>query len=917
MARVLSIARAGLVVGTPDSLGRRVVHFLRHSVRGRLAFLVVAITAPAVLLVVSLAIQAYRNERSRVAEHLVGSVRALAALVDHEVGTGEALLTGLATSRALDAMDFASFDARVRALVTGDDRWIVLADTKGQQFVNTRMGRDWNLPRHEFEGEFAAAMRAGRTYVSNIVSGPITGQPVLYVAVPVKRDGQLRYTLSLAMTPTVFAEVVDPARVARGTVVAVYDREGTIAARYPNGERFIGSKGPADIVRAAQARPEGMVEALTLEGSRVLAAHSRAPGSGWSVTIGAPYAALYASARRLLWVGFAVAALLMAVAIFLAVGIGRSLVRSVDSLVADTETIGRGGIPPERSSGLLETDFVAEAMLKTARRLNERERDNANLTAALQAELVKQKRAEETSRRLAAIVESSDDAIISTDLRGIVTSWNRGAERIYGFTSQEIVGRMITTLIPGDRQAEEREILDRICCGERLDHFETVRQRKDGRLVSISLSVSPLRDHAGNVLGASKIARDVTLRVQHELQQHALYELVASVNRAEALPEIYDAALAAMCRSQEADRVAILLCDGLGVMRFQAWRGLSESYRRAVEGHAPWQPDDPNPQPVTIEDVARADLPGNLREVIEREGIRSLAFVPLTYKKRLLGKFMIYYPVPRVFPATALRPVETIASQVAFAIERQRSADALESLVEERTSSLRQVVAQMEEFSYSVSHDLRAPVRAMRGFAEIVLQDHSAQLGEQGRELLGRIMRNSARMDRLIQDLLTYSRISRREIQLEPVSLDKLVKEVVQQYPDMRPERADIEVQGPLPIVLAHEPSLTQVVSNLLSNAVKFVAPQARPHIRIGCDRHATQVRLWFEDNGIGIKPEHQKRLFGMFERMHPDKPYEGTGIGLAIVRKAVERMNGSVGMESDGVRGSKFWFELPVAGSS
>jgi signal transduction histidine kinase len=149
------------------------------------------------------------------------------------------------------------------------------------------------------------------------------------------------------------------------------------------------------------------------------------------------------------------------------------------------------------------------------------------------------------------------------------------------------------------------------------------------------------------------------------------------------------------------------------------------------------------------------------------------------------------------------------------------------------------------------------------------------------------------------------------------VSLDKLVREVVQQYPDMRPERADIEVEGTLPDVIAHEPSLTQVISNLLSNAVKFVPPDERPRVRVGFDRRDAQARLWITDNGIGIKPEYQNRLFGMFERIHPDRNYEGTGIGLAIVRKALERMNGVVGVESDGVSGSTFWFELPLAPKS
>ena len=256
----------------------------------------------------------------------------------------------------------------------------------------------------------------------------------------------------------------------------------------------------------------------------------------------------------------------------------------------------------------------------------------------------------------------------------------------------------------------------------------------------------------------------------------------------------------------------------------------------------------------------------------------------------------------------------TIASQVGFALERKRNADALERLVDERTSSLRQAVAQMEEFSYSVSHDLRAPIRAMCGYAEAILEDHAAQLDAVGRDMLGRVMRNGQRMDRLIQDLLTYTRISRRDMPLERVAVERLVREVTEQYPDLRAERADIDIPEPLPDVMAHEPSLTQVISNLLSNAVKFVPTDTRPRIVISAARRGGRVRVAFQDNGIGIRPESQGRLFRMFERVHPDKHYEGTGIGLAIVRKALERMGGSAGVASDGVTGSCFWFELPAA---
>jgi len=522
--------------------------------------------------------------------------------------------------------------------------------------------------------------------------------------------------------------------------------------------------------------------------------------------------------------------------------------------------------------------------------------------------------AEESSRQLAALVQSSHDAIIGVTLQGVITSWNPGAERMFGYTVAETVGRPVTLLIPPDRHNEEPAILAKISRGEHTDHYETVRCRKDGTLLHISLSVSPVKSREGRIVGAVKIARDVTARRRAEERQRALTDMLARVNRAAALPEIYEAALAAILHCLDADRVAILLYDEEKTMRFAAWRGLSDDYRAAVEGHSPWRPDDPAPRPVCLEDVGAVELDPRVRAAVEREGIRALAFIPLSYEQLLLGKFMIYYNTPHAFDADELQLAEVVATQVAFAIERQKGAQALEALVNERTQSLRQAIAQMEEFSYSVSHDLRSPVRAMRGYAEALLDDYGERLDDNGRELLARIQRNGLRMDRLIQDLLTYSRISRREIQFEPVSLDKLVHEVIQQYPEMRPERAEIHVGGPLPEVLAHEPSLTQVVSNLLSNAVKFVPPQTKPRIRIGFDQSGERVRLWVKDNGIGIKPEYQRRLFGMFERMHPDKSYEGTGIGLAIVRKAIERMNGKVGMESDGASGSRFWVELPAA---
>jgi signal transduction histidine kinase len=238
----------------------------------------------------------------------------------------------------------------------------------------------------------------------------------------------------------------------------------------------------------------------------------------------------------------------------------------------------------------------------------------------------------------------------------------------------------------------------------------------------------------------------------------------------------------------------------------------------------------------------------------------------------------------------------------------------LEQRVHDRTASLQEAVTQMEEFSYSVSHDLRAPVRAMYGYARAILEDYADKLDERGKEYLERILQSGSRMDRLINDVLTYTRVSRRETPLARVSLDRLVRDIVSQNPAFAPDRAHICIQGELLDVIGHEPSLSQVVSNLLNNAVKFVAPGVNPEVVIHCQRNAGNVRLWIDDNGIGIKPEYQTRLFGMFERLHSEGKYEGTGIGLAIVRKATERMGGKAGVTSDGGHGSHFWVELPAA---
>src|SRR6185437_15624135 len=513
----------------------------------------------------------------------------------------------------------------------------------------------------------------------------------------------------------------------------------------------------------------------------------------------------------------------------------------------------------------------SESFIKSGQTEDERLRRIALLeykSRLLEAEIAKRKQVEEGSRLLASIVAYSDDAIISKDLNGVITSWNAGAQRIFGYTAEEIVGHSVTELMPPDRQHEEPQILARLRNGERIDHYETVRRRKDGADIEVSLTVSPLKDDTGRVVGASKIARDITEQKRVQATQQALYELTSIVNRAAKISEVYKAALDAICRSQSTDRAAVLLYEPDGVMRFKVWRNLSPEYRRDVENHPHWRREDKGPEPICIEDVRQASLDEPLRKVILREGIESVAFLPVSYNGRLLGKLMIYHNAPHRFKTAELHVAQTIVSQIAFAIERHRSAENLERMVNERTASLREAIAQMEEFSYSVSHDLRAPVRAMQCYAEVLMEDYGDKLEDTAKKYLSRIIQGGARMDRLIQDILTYSRLSRREVRLQPISLDKLTHEIVRQFHDLAPRpESEISVEGKLPDVVGHEPSLSQAISNLLNNAVKFVEPGTKPKVRLYSERLDGHVRLWIADNGIGIKPEYQHRLFSVFER--------------------------------------------------
>jgi signal transduction histidine kinase len=264
-----------------------------------------------------------------------------------------------------------------------------------------------------------------------------------------------------------------------------------------------------------------------------------------------------------------------------------------------------------------------------------------------------------------------------------------------------------------------------------------------------------------------------------------------------------------------------------------------------------------------------------------------------------------------------------IAARLVLERQLQEVHAELEQTVAQRTAKLIETIHQLEMLSYSLSHDLRAPLRAMEGYARVTELKFGQALPAEGKELLQRIARSAGRLDALIKDVLTFHRTASESVNLHPVDLNALLDELIASRPELQAAQASFEIRRPLPQVLGHEALLTQVLSNLLGNALRFVSAGTVPRVRVWSEPIQgpgesgpgvpSRVRVNVRDNGIGIARSDQERIWGMFIRLHPER-YGGTGIGLAIVRKAVERMGGTVGVDSAPGSGSRFWIEIPAS---
>ena len=379
---------------------------------------------------------------------------------------------------------------------------------------------------------------------------------------------------------------------------------------------------------------------------------------------------------------------------------------------------------------------------------------------AIRADITERKRAQEAQERLAAIVNSSDDAIIGETLDGVITDWNSGAEALFGYPASEVTGKLMTMVFPPERLKEEDENLARIARGESVEHYETVRRRKDGRSVDVAVTVSPIRDKSGKVVGASKVARDITERK-----------------------------------------------------------------------------------------LAEAQI-------------------------------------------------------------RQLNAE-LEQRVCQRTAELQAANRELEAFTYSVSHDLRAPLRAVNGFAGIVLEEFGRQVPEEGRIYLERIRNGGLRMGALIDDLLAFSRLSRQPLDRQPVDMAGLVQKVLEELNPTANGRRIVIKTGDLPICQGDAAMLKQVWVNLLSNAIKYSRKSDVAAAEAGFTQSNGECIYFVRDNGVGFDMQYANKLFGVFQRLHRVDEFEGTGVGLAIVQRIISRHGGRVWAEAELDLGATFYFTV------
>ncbi len=490
-----------------------------------------------------------------------------------------------------------------------------------------------------------------------------------------------------------------------------------------------------------------------------------------------------------------------------------------------------------------------------------------------------EKKAAEVNALLAAIVESSNEAIVGSSLDGIATAWNTGAQRIFGYSADEILGRPLAILATPDRMDEMPHILNRIRGGERVEQFETVRRAKDGRLLDIAMTVSPIRGPDGCVIGASKVAYDIT-------ERNASYRALLN---------------------SEARLAMALEAGSMGVWEW-----------RLPEDRVKWSPQlevihglKPGTFPGTF-DAFQAGIHADDRtRVLDgiRKALRQRAEYRNEYRMmRADGSVVWLETRGRIVLNENGNPHRMLG--VCMDITARKNVEEELLLQAER---LARSNADLRSFAYAASHDLQEPLRIISTFSELLLRRYKGRLDPGADELIGSVVESSLRMGTLIQDLLNYSRlINDGEIPSSDVDLNEALKWALDNVRTAIQESGAVIHAAALPKVRGDRVQLAQLFQNLIGNAIKYRGVDP-PDIHITAEQHTGEWVLAVRDNGIGIDPAYHERIFGVFKRLHGSE-YPGTGIGLALCKRIVEKHGGRIWVESEKGKGSRFYFSIAKA---
>ncbi len=522
-------------------------------------------------------------------------------------------------------------------------------------------------------------------------------------------------------------------------------------------------------------------------------------------------------------------------------------------------------------------------------------------------DITDRKRLETAGQQLAAIVESSEDAIISKDLNGIIRTWNKAAERMFGYTAEEVVGKPISILAVPE-QNEMPDILGMIRRGDRVDHFETRRRRKDGSIIDVALTVSPVRDSSGTIVGASKIARDITDRKRIE-QERA--ELLVREQEARRTAELLNRVAPRLTAQLDLEKLVQEVTD-IATALVGAEYG---SFLQDVANQPAFRA-----QGVTRREDLTNDPHGSpyFGMPAGHPPMRSYLAAPVMSRTgEVLGGLFFGHSQPGRFTTTHEEIITGIAAQAAIAMDNARlfeQAQWIQTELKRSNEELRRANRDLEVFAYSASHDLQEPLRTIAISAQLIERTWGRRLEGDDALFLTNIVTASKRMGSLIEDLLAYMRATKSaEGPVPRMDAGRVLTGVLESLRVRMREAGATVVSGELPTVAIHEGRLAQVFQNLIGNAIKYPREEP-PRVHVGAEVRGGFHVFSVKDNGIGIPPQFAEQIFGLFKRLHGQDQYPGSGVGLAICQRVIEQYGGRIWLEqSVPGQGSTFCFSLPV----